>query len=230
MHDSALRAGGQFFARYLTQSAPRILDVGARDVNGSLRSRAPAGAEYVGVDIEAGAGVDQVLEDPYLLPFAPGSFDAVVSTSCFEHSPFFWLAFAEQLRVLREGGFAYISAPANGWYHGYPFDHWRFYPDAGLALEAWGRRAGHAVSLVESFIAPQQDSIWNDCVMVFECRHAPGPRERFLHEDFEGAYNIRRFDREGLQNLQVLTEDERRIADLELKVSVLGRRLREQKG
>ena len=131
--------------------------------------------------------------------------------------------------MLREGGFAYISAPANGWYHGYPFDHWRFYPDAGLALEAWGRRSGHVVSLVESFIAPQQDSIWNDCVMVFERLPCPSPRERFLHEAFEGACNIRRFDQEGLLNLQVLTEDERRIADLELKVSVLGRRLRESK-
>ena len=156
--------------------------------------------------------------------------DAVVSSSCFEHTPFFWLAFTEQLRVLREGGFLYISAPANGWYHGYPFDHWRFYPDAGLALEAWGRRCGLAVSLVESFIAPQQDSIWNDCVMVFERSNFPSTRTQFVHEDFEGAHNVRRFDREGLLDLQVLTEDERRIADLELKVSVLGRRLREAKG
>jgi SAM-dependent methyltransferase len=227
MHDSALATGAAFFERYVTTTAPRVLDVGARDVNGSLRSRAPKDATYIGVDIEAGRGVDHVLEDPYVLPFADGSFDAVVSSSCFEHTPFFWVAFLEQVRVLRPGGHLYASAPSNGWYHGYPFDHWRFYPDAGLALEAWARKGGHELSLVESFVAAQADSIWNDFVMIFERRASPSARDAFVVEAFEGAYNARRFDREGLQNLQLLTEDERRIATLEMKVSVLAKRLRE---
>ena len=97
MHDSALRSGRQFFLRYVTQRAPRILEVGSRDVNGSLRSCAPPDADYLGVDIEAGDGVDRVLDDPYVLPLDAGSVDAVVSSSCFEHTPFFWLAFTEQI-------------------------------------------------------------------------------------------------------------------------------------
>ena len=228
MHESALATGAAFFARYLTSSAPRILDVGARDVNGSLRSRAPMHATYIGVDIEAGPGVDQVLADPYVLPFDDASFDAVVSSSCFEHTPFFWLAFLEQVRVLKPGGFLYASAPSNGWYHGYPYDHWRFYPDAGLALEAWARRSGHDLSLVESFVAPQSDSIWNDFVMIFERSAEPSAREDFVVSAFEGSYNVRRFDRDGLQNLQVLTEDERKLAHLEMKAFILAKRLRER--
>lgn len=226
MHESALATGAAFFARYLPNAASRVLDVGARDVNGSLRTRAPKDATYIGVDIEAGPGVDQVLADPYVLPFDDASFDAVVSSSCFEHTPFFWLAFLEQVRVLKPGGFLYASAPSNGWYHGYPYDHWRFYPDAGLALEAWARRSGHDLSLVESFVAAQADSIWNDFVMIFERRATPSARDAFVVEAFEGAYNVRRFDRDGLQNLQVLTEDERKLADLEMKAFILAKRLR----
>jgi hypothetical protein len=33
-----------------------ILDVGARNVNGTLRTVAPAAAEYIGIDLEAGPG------------------------------------------------------------------------------------------------------------------------------------------------------------------------------
>jgi len=228
VHNSAFATGAAFFARYLTNPGPRILDVGARDVNGSLRSCAPAHATYVGVDIEAGPGVDHVLADPYVLPFDDASFDTVVSSSCFEHTPFFWLAFLEQVRVLKPGGFLYASAPSNGPYHGYPYDHWRFYPDAGLALEAWARRCGQDLSLIESFVAPQADSIWNDFVMIFERRPEPSAREDFVVTGFEGSYNVRRFDHEGLHNLQVLTEDGRKLADLEMKEFVRAKRLRER--
>jgi SAM-dependent methyltransferase len=164
-----------------------------------------------------------------VLPFANGSFDAVVSTSCLEHTPFFWLAFLEQVRVLAPGGHLYASAPSNGWYHGYPFDHWRFYPDAGLALEAWARRSGQELALVESFVGAQTGSIWNDFVMIFERNASAMPRGSFVVDAFAGAHNVRRFDREGLENVEVQTEDERRIGELEMKNFVLGKRLREGK-
>jgi len=227
MHDSALATGRAFFERYVVAPSPRVLEVGARDVNGSLRGVAPESARYVGVDLEGGPGVDRVLDDPYVLPFEDAAFDAVVSTSCFEHTPFFWLAFVEQVRVLAPGGHLYASAPSNGWYHGYPFDHWRFYPDAGLALEAWARRSGQELTLVESFVGAQSGSIWNDFIMVFERSDTAAPRTSFVVEAFPDATNVRRFDREGLQNLHVQTEDERKIADLEMKNFVLGKRLRE---
>jgi hypothetical protein len=79
----------------------------------------------------------------------------------------FWLTFLEGLRVLSSRGFLYVNAPSSGTYHGYPLDFWRFYPDAGISLEMWGRRMLQPVRLVESFITGQRIRGFNDCVMVF---------------------------------------------------------------
>jgi len=93
MHPSALRTGAAFFQIYWMPGFADILDVGSQDVNGALRGVKPEGARYVGVDLVPGPGVDQVLEDPHQLPFADAHFDVVVSTSCLEHDPCFWLSF-----------------------------------------------------------------------------------------------------------------------------------------
>lgn len=86
----------RFFSTYFSGAGgegaqPLILDIGAQDINGSLRQVAPAGARYLGLDFAAGRGVDVVLEDAYRLPFDDGIADAVVSSSCFEHIEMFWL-------------------------------------------------------------------------------------------------------------------------------------------
>lgn len=160
MHDTARATGGLFFQTY-GADAKRILDIGSMDVNGSLRPYAPPGAVYVGVDLEAGPGVDVVIKS-HTLPFMDESFDAIVSTSCFEHDPCFWLTFLEATRLLTQDGALYISAPSNGPFHAYPLDCWRFYPDAGVAL---ARYAG--VELIESFIVPPMSDVWEDAVAVF---------------------------------------------------------------
>lgn len=168
MHRSALKNGQLFFETYMNDAVPSlVVDLGAQDVNGSLRSCAPASCRYLGVDFVAGRGVDIALDDPYCLPFADGSIDAVVSSSCFEHIEFFWLMFNEVLRVLKPSGLFYLNAPSNGDYHRYPVDCWRFYPDAGEALARWGRRIGFPCTVLESFTAYQDQDIWNDSVVVF---------------------------------------------------------------
>ena len=71
MHVSALKHGQLFFDTYLGREADvTIVDIGAQDINGSLRHGAPAGCRYIGVDFVPGPGVDVVLDDPYRLPFA----------------------------------------------------------------------------------------------------------------------------------------------------------------
>lgn len=168
MHDTALRTGALFFARYLPKSGQvRVLDVGGLDVNGSLRPAARPEWSYTAVDMVAGNGVDIVLEDPYKLPFDDGTFDAVVSTSCFEHDALFWLSFLEMLRVTRPGGYLYVNAPSNGLVHRYPIDAYRFYPDAGISWVEWANRNGVAVTLYESFIGDPGRENLNDFVAVF---------------------------------------------------------------
>jgi SAM-dependent methyltransferase len=169
MHTTALRSGEAFLKHYLAEiPSGRILDVGGLDVNGTLRNIAPRGCEFVSVDLVSGHGVDIVLEDPYVLPFEDNSFDAVVTTSCFEHDTFFWLTFSEMCRVAKQGGFVYVNAPSSGRYHRHPLDCWRFYPDAGFALVEWAARAGHSVSLCETFITRDNADVWNDFVGIFQ--------------------------------------------------------------
>lgn len=171
MHDTALACAQAFFDTYVAGGdRPRVLDIGALDVNGSLRTVCPSGADYVGVDFSAGPGVDVVLQDPYRLPFADADADVIVSSSCFEHSQMFWVLFLELLRVLRPHGLLYINAPSNGAFHRYPVDCWRFYPDAGGALVTWAQRCGQRPLLLESFVSAQSSVNpwgWNDFVAVF---------------------------------------------------------------
>jgi len=229
MHTSAMEAGRLFFKQYCGGDGPSVLDIGALDVNGSLRSVAPAGCQYTGADLGAGKGVDVVLEDPHHLPFPDASFDAVVSTSCFEHDTFFWLTFLECLRVLRLGGHFYLNAPSNGVYHTYPDDNWRFYPDAGRALVKWGRRNNVDVELAESFILDQWDQ-WNDFVAVF-ARVAPGTTPSLepgsgIHRSFPGATNIWVFGATEIARKQVLTEDQRHVGITSKLMQRIRRRFR----
>ena len=168
MHDTALDLGGKFFVTYASnKTGLLIVDVGAQDVNGSLRSLAPNGNKFVGVDFVEGKGVDVILTDPYSLPFDDESVDICVTSSVFEHSEFFWLLFNEILRILKPSGIVYINAPSNGYIHRYPVDCWRFYPDSGKALQNWARKSGFNTVLLESFTGKQNKDVWNDYVAVF---------------------------------------------------------------
>ena len=209
MHDTAFELGGLFFETYsLGAGARMILDVGSLEVNGSLRDCAPAGCVYLGVDVAAGAGVDIVLDDPYAFPFPDGYFDQIVSTSCFEHDQLFWLTFLEMIRVVHPGGYIYINCPSNGEYHAYPFDNWRFYPDAALALSAWAKRSGEEVTLVESFVARRRGDQWNDCVMVFfRGAETEIPATRLISDSFDRCFNLRTFRTNELLRRSKLTED-----------------------
>jgi SAM-dependent methyltransferase len=166
MHKSALDTGRLFFEIYV-QNPSVIADIGSLDVNGSLRQFAPAGSDYIGFDFAEGKGVDRILNDPYSLPLDNNSVDAIVSSSCFEHSEFFWLSFLEMMRVLKPKGVLYMSAPSNSQFHRYPVDCWRFYPDSGRALQNWARRNGYDALLLESFTGFQDWELWNDFVAVF---------------------------------------------------------------
>src|SRR5260370_39370721 len=96
MHHTAMSNGKMFFDTYVARlNDVVVVEIGSQDVNGSLRQVCPPGAQYIGVDFIAGKGVDEVLTDPYHLPFENESADVVVSSSCFEHSEMFWLVFTE---------------------------------------------------------------------------------------------------------------------------------------
>jgi SAM-dependent methyltransferase len=181
MHKSAYEIGAKFLERYWSSNMKNILEIGAFDVNGSLKDFKHEDCEWIGVDLEPGKGVDIVIERASRLPFEENSFDLVIATSIFEHDPTFWLTFSEMLRVVKPNGFVYVCAPSNGWVHRYPMDVYRFYPDAGNGLVEWGRRDHPDLQLVESFISERDGDIWNDFCAVFsktKIKHA-----RKIHTD-----------------------------------------------
>lgn len=167
MHLSSFRNARRFFETYAGNlKDATVVDIGSRNVNGSIKDVCPPRFRYVGVDFEAGAGVDVVLDDPYKLPFADGSVDVVVTNSCFEHSEFFWLLFLEIVRILKPHGLFYLNAPSNGPFHRYPVDCWRFYPDSARALVSWAKRNGYDPLLLESFTSRQDFDVFSDFVAV----------------------------------------------------------------
>ena len=88
-------------------------------------------AQYTGVDLLPGPGVDVVCPAERLLDhFAPESFDVVVSTEVIEHVRD-WRRVAHNLKnLLREDGILICTTRSRGFeFHGYPLDFWRFEPE-----------------------------------------------------------------------------------------------------
>lgn len=173
MHDTA-SISGDAFSKVYGGINKIVVDIGGKNVNGSLRSFFEnKGMKYICVDMEEDDSVDIVVKPGEKLPFESNSIDLVVSTSCFEHDPCFWMTFKDISRILKLGGYLYVNAPSDGVYHKYPGDNWRFYSDAGQALAYWssyqiGNDETHHMKVIETFhILPNRD-IWTDFVCVWQ--------------------------------------------------------------
>lgn len=108
----------------------RIIEVGSRDVNGSLRplieSYRPN--EYIGADITKGSGVDIICDIKDLISrFGEKSFDVIISTELLEHVKDWKLAIHNIKSVCRINGIILLTTRSYGFkYHGYPYDFWRY--------------------------------------------------------------------------------------------------------
>ena len=171
MHYTSLVSGKSFSESYGIKNG-LVIDIGGRDVNGSLRSFfQEKGMVFLCIDMESHDSVDIVVPPGQQLPFEDGSVDLIVSTSCFEHDPCFWLTFREMTRIIKPSGYIYVNAPTSGPYHTYPGDNWRFYSDAGQALAFWsGKQISnepiYPVKVIETFNI--LGDCWNDFVCVWK--------------------------------------------------------------
>lgn len=83
------------------------------------------GEEFINVDMFPFPEVD-IVSDATTLPFRDNSIDAAVSESVFEHVPDAYKVAGEMIRVVKPGGYIYVSAPFIHPYHASPddFNRW----------------------------------------------------------------------------------------------------------
>ena len=111
----------------------RLLDVGSLDVNGTVRPalEALSPAEYVGIDMRPGPGVDVVCDAAEIdRRFGPDQFDVVVSTELLEHAREWKKIIHNFKHVLRPGGVLVVTTRSYGVdFHRQPYDFWRYQKD-----------------------------------------------------------------------------------------------------
>lgn len=169
MHDAVL----DWVGRCVDQLGPfsKVVEIGSRDINGSVRSLFADADEYIGVDVVEGPGVDvhgdviDLVGDE--LPV--GAFDCVVSTEALEHHPEPAAIVAAAAELLTPGGvfIATMAGPGRHPHSGLiegpvqPGEHYEnITPDVlaaalaglewdgmeidqrGLDLRCWARKAG----------------------------------------------------------------------------------------
>jgi SAM-dependent methyltransferase len=129
------------------------LELGSLNVNGSVRPLFTG--PYIGIDMQAGQGVDRVMSAS-ALDYTDASFDVVVSTEMLEHDPAPWLTLAQAGRVLRTGGHLLLTMRGNGFAeHAHPSDYWRFMPCSAALLTELA-----ACDLIESMVDPEAPGLF----------------------------------------------------------------------
>lgn len=97
---------------FIKQKDVKILEIGSYDVNGSIRSLFQ-NANYTGVDLSEGPGVD-VVSSGHTLDFSDETFDITISCECFEHNPFWVETFANMHRMTKRNGLVIMSCASRG--------------------------------------------------------------------------------------------------------------------
>ncbi len=124
---------------------------------------------YVMADVETGADVDIVADLHKLPQHWTGHFDALVAVAVFEHLERPWIAAKEVARVLKPGGFVYVSTHQTFPLHGYPSDFFRFskealaliFRDAGMQVTEVGYEHRAKISAPNEFIPRAIQDDWN---------------------------------------------------------------------
>ena len=124
---------------------------------------------YLMADVDTGADVD-IVADLHKLPSDwTGRFDALVAVAVFEHLERPWIAAKEVARVLKPGGFVYVSTHQTFPLHGYPSDFFRFskealaliFRDAGMGVTEVGYEHRAKISAPNKFIPLAIQEEWN---------------------------------------------------------------------
>lgn len=110
----------------------RVLEIGSKDVTGSVRQFFADAKEYIGTDMERGFGVDLII-NAHDLPkkFKKESFDVLLCHEMLEHDDKFWVTIEIMHSLIKKGGILVISTPTFVFpLHRHPKDYFRYGEDA----------------------------------------------------------------------------------------------------
>lgn len=117
-----------YLKRTVGSVAGPVLEIGSKDYGNTedFRAQFPH-CEYIGLDMEAGIGVDVVHDlTKGIGPLQRDYFELVICCSVLEHVKRPWV-FAEHVStVVQDGGILFMSVPWVWRYHPYPDDYFRF--------------------------------------------------------------------------------------------------------
>ncbi len=109
MHEQAM----EWFRKYAeTDESVTVLDIGGRNINGSVRSLFPGATVYTVVDILDGSNVDIVADAATWEP--DQEYDIVVCAETFEHTPVWPDICATIYKALRHGGYTVMTMAGPG--------------------------------------------------------------------------------------------------------------------
>jgi len=89
-----------------------VLEIGAYDVNGSIRGIIPA-KKYIGLDLVSGPGVD-IVYDGIHFSRELSDFCISISCECFEHNPFWDKSLQSMIERTSKGGIVIFTCASRG--------------------------------------------------------------------------------------------------------------------
>lgn len=155
------------FKRHMcSRTGVKILRTGAKVWPGSVNidpSPHVPHAQWVGTDIEAGEGVDLVLDLQRLHEEHTGEFDAIYSVATLEHIERPWVAMYAMGQALKPGGILYLHTHQTFPIHGYPNDYFRF-SDSALRTMCYDSQLEVLESAYDgpcTIVPPESVEVWN---------------------------------------------------------------------
>ncbi len=109
MHDEVLA----WVKLHGTDEPVAVLEIGGRNVNGTVRDCFPNADPYIGLDMQDGPGVDVIADATCWEP--DREYDIVISTGMLEHLERWRDIIATAYRALRPGGRLILTCAGPGW-------------------------------------------------------------------------------------------------------------------
>lgn len=126
----------EYIERHADKLGGDVLEVGSRMTIPNawwIINRDLAQGKWLGIDMQEGPGVDQVVDIHSLPAQWTGRFSGVLCSEVLEHVARPWLALPKLREIMQPGGWIVVTTLTSFPIHGFPDDYYRYTP-SGLKL------------------------------------------------------------------------------------------------